>query len=331
MGVVGLLRTRVTPTDFFEPVRADLAAVEAKMRETMGGQHEALTGATEHLLASGGKRVRPAIALLTARMLDGEPARAVSLAAAIEMLHTATLVHDDLIDGSLLRRGIPTLNAQWSPAATVLTGDFLFARAAELASQADSVRVMRVFAQTLMVIVNGEINQLFVSRGHVSREDYFKRIYAKTASLFAVAAEAGALLGHADEATVAALRVFGKEVGIAFQIVDDVLDFTSDEAQLGKPVGSDLRQGLFTLPALCHLENNPGDHDITSLLNGRAGDPEIVRRVVQAVKDSGAIDAALAEARDYVKRAQDALTKMPDNLYRHSLFDLAEYLVSRNV
>ncbi len=326
-----MIGTSVTPIEFFEPVRDDLAVVEAKMRETMDGQHEALSAATEHLLASGGKRVRPALTLLTARMLDAEPARATSLAAAIEMLHTATLVHDDLIDGALLRRGIPTLNAQWSPAATVLTGDFLFARAAELASQADSVRVMRAFAQTLMVIVNGEINQLFISRGRVSREDYYKRIYAKTASLFAVAAESAAVLGHASETTVASMRLFGHEVGMAFQIVDDILDFASDEARLGKPVGGDLRQGLFTLPALYHLEQYPDDRDITALLNGRAGDPETVNRVVQAIKDSGAIDSALTEARAYVAQAQTALAVMPDNLYRRSLSELAEYLVSRDL
>lgn len=322
---------QVTSTEFFEPVKADLVAVEAKMRATMNGQHEALTGATEHLLASGGKRVRPAMALLSARLFDAEPARAVSIAAAIEMLHTATLVHDDLIDGSLLRRGMPTLNAQWSPAATVLTGDFLFARAAELASQADSVRVMSAFAQTLQIIVNGEINQLFIGRGRASRDDYFPRIYAKTASLFAVAAESGALLGHADEATVAAMHAFGKEVGMAFQIVDDILDFTSDENKLGKPVGSDLRQGLFTLPALAYIDQRPDDPDIHALLNGRAGDPEVVGRVVQAVKASGAIDLAINEARAYLTRAHATLAPMPDNRYRRALAELADYLVSRNL
>ncbi len=322
---------QVTSTEFFEPVKADLVAVEAKMRATMNGQHEALTGATEHLLASGGKRVRPAMALLSARLFDAEPARAVSIAAAIEMLHTATLVHDDLIDGSLLRRGMPTLNAQWSPAATVLTGDFLFARAAELASQADSVRVMSAFAQTLQIIVNGEINQLFIGRGRASRDDYFPRIYAKTASLFAVAAESGALLGHADEATVTAMHAFGKEVGMAFQIVDDILDFTSDENKLGKPVGSDLRQGLFTLPALAYIDQRPDDPDIHALLNGRAGDPEVVGRVVQAVKASGAIDLAISEARAYLTRAHATLATMPDNPYRRALAELADYLVSRNL
>jgi geranylgeranyl pyrophosphate synthase len=294
-------------------------------------QHPAISGVLEHLLASGGKRLRPAISLLTARMLDGEPERAVSLAASIEMLHTATLVHDDLIDGSLLRRGLPTLNAQWSPAATVLTGDYLFARAAELASQTDSVRVMNVFARTLMILVNGEINQMFVGRGQVSREAYYRRIYAKTASLFSVAAEAAALLSHVEESVVEAMCVYGREMGMAFQIVDDILDFTSEEARLGKPVGSDLRQGLFTLPVLCYMEQQPHDRDVAALLNGRSGDAETVARVVDSVRNSGAIDAAHAEAHAYAARAQAALTLLSDNLYQRALSDLAEYCVSRNL
>ena len=324
--------TTLSTVDLYTLIGNDLRAVEVKLREAaLDDQHEAISAAVEHLLGSGGKRLRPSVALLTARMLGGEPARAVSLAAAIEMLHTATLVHDDLIDGALLRRGLPTLNAQWTPAATVLTGDYLFARAAELASQTDSVRVMNVFARTLMVIVNGEINQLFVGRGEVSREGYYRRIFAKTGSLFAVAAEAGAVLSNAGEPAVTAVRMFGREVGMAFQIVDDILDFTSDETHLGKPVGSDLRQGLFTLPVLCYLESSPADRDLNALLNGRAGDPETVERVVQAVRDSGAVEAALEEAQAYVRRAQGALASMPDNPYRRALSDLAEYSIRRDL
>lgn len=310
----------------------DLKAVEAKLREAgLAEQHPAISGALEHLVASGGKRVRPAVSLLTARLLGGEPEHAVSLAASIEMLHTATLVHDDLIDGSLLRRGIPTLNAQWSPAATVLTGDYLFARAAELASQTGSVRVMNAFSHTLMVIINGEINQMFKSRGQAERQDYYQRIYAKTASLFAVAAEAGALLSRADESAVEAMRVYGSEVGIAFQIMDDILDFVADEGRLGKPVGSDLRVGLFTLPVLCYMDEHPHDRDIAALLNGRSGDPEIVARVVEAVRESRAIDIAQAEARAYVARAQAALHRFPNNAYRRALADLGDYFVSRSL
>jgi geranylgeranyl pyrophosphate synthase len=322
----------LSTADIFAPIHADLQAVEAKMREAaLANQNAALTSALEHLLASGGKRVRPAVALLSARLFDAEPSRAVGLAAAIEMLHTATLVHDDLIDGSLLRRGLPTMNAQWTPGATVLTGDFLFARAAALASETDSVRVMNVFARTLMIIVNGEINQMFVGRGQASREGYFQRIYAKTASLFAVAAEAATILGEAEEHTINAMRHFGREVGMAFQIVDDILDFTGDQAMLGKPVGSDLRQGLFTLPVLLYFDKHPDDRDVAALLDGHSGDGERVERVVQAVRDSGAIAVALDEAKTYVGRAQASLAAMPANNYRRALSDLAEYFVSRDV
>jgi geranylgeranyl pyrophosphate synthase len=322
---------RVATTELFALIQDDLASVEAKMRETALDHHPALAEAVQHLLDSGGKRVRPAVTLLTARMFDGGRAPAIAVAASIEMLHTATLVHDDLIDGSLLRRGSPTLNAKWTPAATVLTGDYLFARAAELAAQADSVPLMTVFARTLMTIVNGEINQLFTGRGEISREGYLQRIYAKTASLFEVAAEAAAIVAEDRPAAVQAMRTFGREIGMAFQIVDDILDFTAESERLGKPVGSDLRQGLFTLPALIYHEQHPDDRDIGALQNGRAGDPEVVDRVVESVRRSGAAQAALAEARAYVARAQLALDAMPDNNYRRALADLADYFVSRNV
>lgn len=330
------LKTRPSPAprsvaDLLASVQADLRAVEAKLREPAAEQHAALGYALEHLLASGGKRLRPAVTMLSAQLFDAPRQRAVALAAAIEMLHTATLVHDDLVDGSLMRRGHPTLNAQWSPAATVLSGDFLFARAAELASLAESVPVMSAFARTLMIIVNGELVQMFDGRGAATREGYFKRIYGKTASLFAVAAEAPALLAEADNGHVDAMRAFGREVGMAFQIVDDVLDFISDEAHLGKPVGSDLRQGLFTLPVLCYMDLNPEDGDVAALLNGQAGNPALVDRVVQAVRASGATEIALEEARAYVARAQTALAAAPDHPARQSLSDLADYFVSRSV
>ncbi len=317
--------------DFFEPVQADLAAVEAKLREAPPGQHEALTGATDHLLASGGKRVRPGLALLVAQAFGAERQRAVALAGAVEMLHTATLVHDDLIDGSLLRRGIPTLNAQWTPAATVLTGDYLFARAASLAAETGSVRVMDVFARTLMVLVNGEIRQMFVSRGRASRDDYYRRIYAKTASMFALATEAGAILGSAGEPAIAALRDYGQEVGMAFQIVDDILDYVGQEGHVGKPVGNDLRQGLVTLPALYFVESHPQDPHMAAILDGQSGDPAQVAVVVNSIRLSGAVDLAMAEARQYIARAQAALAAVPSGREREALGALADYVVRRDL
>jgi len=323
--------TQLSITQLFAPVRDGLNAVEDRMREGMAGQHEALTAVIEHLLASGGKRIRPAIALLSGGIFNAEFDRLVSVSAAIEMLHTATLVHDDLVDGALLRRGIPTLNAQWSPGATVLTGDYVFARAADFAAQADNVRVMRIFARTLSVLVNGEINQMFTSRGVASREDYFRRIYSKTASVFEAACESAAVLGDTTEREIAALATFGREVGSAFQIIDDILDFTGDPHHIGKPVGGDLRQGLVTLPALCYLDMRPNDPDLTSLLNGRMGDAALSTKVVEAIRHSAAIQASLNEAREFVNRGIAALDVLPAGPHVENLRAIAGYVVNRDL
>jgi geranylgeranyl pyrophosphate synthase len=319
-----------TQVTFFDLVRADLQAVEAQLHSTIPAQPEALNASVSQLIHSGGKRLRPTLALLAAKLFACAPEQAISLAAAIETLHTATLVHDDLVDSSPLRRGISTLNMQWSPAITVLTGDYLFACAAALAAQTDSVPVAREFAHVLQVIIHGELNQMFAGRGQASREAYFERIYAKTAALFAISAKTAALLICANEAAGQALETFGRETGMAFQIMDDILDFTGDKARLGKPVGSDLRHGLFTLPALYYLESHPDDRHLTAVLKGSRS-AQTVARAVQAVRNSTAIDMARQEAEAYVVRAQAALTSLPDNAYRRALAEMADYVIRRDL
>jgi geranylgeranyl pyrophosphate synthase len=321
--------TLSTTDELLAPVREQLTAMEGRLRESLSGQHQALTAATEHLLDSGGKRVRPALALLSAGLFAADRDHAVSLAAAVEMLHTATLVHDDLIDRALLRRGIPTLNAKWSPDATVLTGDYLFARAASFAAQTESVRVMNIFAETLMVIVNGEIRQKFANEATLSREGYFQRIHAKTASMFALAAEAGAVLGATSETAIRSMRRYGRETGMAFQIVDDVLDFIGSADRIGKPVGSDLQQGLLTLPALHYIEANPHDPDVAALLNGHQSDRQVRERLLQSIRASDAIEASLAKARDYVASAKSALSAATAGEHLHTLHAIADYVVER--
>lgn len=300
------------------------------MRSAANGHHPDLKAALDHLLSSGGKRIRPAVALLTGGMLGADQERLITLAAAIELLHTATLVHDDLIDGSLLRRGIPTLNSQWSPAATVLTGDYIFARAAKLASDTGSVEVMHVFAETLSTIVNGEISQLFKRTTNTIREDYYKRIYAKTASMFELATAAAALLSPICEATITPVRRFGYEIGMAFQIVDDVLDFSGQQEKIGKPVASDLRQGLITLPTIYYLESEPDDPDLSMALNGILYDEMRLTRLTQGIRDSGAIEKSIDEAGRYITRALDALEDLPQNIEHQALEDLANYVIQRH-
>ncbi len=317
----------------FDSVREDLARVEDKLRDKPQLEFDTLGVAIDHLLSSGGKRIRPVLTILTSRLyssdLDDET---VALAGAVEMLHTASLVHDDLIDGSLLRRGIPTLNASWTPGATILTGDYLFARAADLAAQAGNVRVMRLFAHTLMVICSGELKQQFSDvTARARRDDYNARIYAKTASLFALSTEAAGVLREAPEAHIRALREYGECLGMAFQVVDDVLDFVSDAAHLGKPVGSDLQQGLVTLPTLCYLEQNPGDELIVRILRAGHGNRDDVSRAVTAIRESGAIKLALEEATKFADRSVASLQELPRSPSRQAMQDLARFVVDRQM
>ncbi len=319
-------------TSFYTPIQTELAEVDRLMRSQAQDYHPDLQKALDIILTSGGKRIRAAITLLVGKMLRADPKACILLAGAIEMLHTATLVHDDLIDGALLRRGTPTLNSQWSPGATVLTGDFLFARAAKLAADTNNVEVMRIFAETLGVIVNGEITQLFSKRFLADREIYYKRIYAKTASLFETSTKSAAILGQASPEVIAQLAKFGHSIGMSFQIVDDILDFNGEQITLGKPVGNDLRQGLITLPALYYLETNRSDPNATALLSQKyLEDEKQTKELIQAIVKSDGTQKAHLEAVSYVNEGITYLLQQPESIYRDSLEEIARYIISRNV
>ena len=315
---------------FHTSIQEQLVFVEQRIREQAGGeQHADLRSALEHLLAAGGKRIRPTLGLLVGNMLGAPEEKLITLGASVELLHTATLVHDDLIDGALLRRGMPTLNARWSPAATVLTGDFLFARAAKLAAETDHLPLMKLFSETLATIVNGELTQMFSARGIIERNNYYDRIYAKTASLFEMSALAAAMVATENQAIRNSMKAFGYEVGMAFQIVDDILDFTGEQSAVGKPIGSDLLNGLVTLPAILYAERHPDDKDILSLAGGGWKDTERIHRIVDNVRRNAAIDEAMDEARQAVSRALIALEDAPVSPERDALEDLARFIVDR--
>ena len=322
----------MSTTTFFTSVQEQLQFVEQRIRQQAGEEHHPdLRSALAHLLAAGGKRIRPTLGLLVGNMLGAPEEKLITLGASVELLHTATLVHDDLIDGALLRRGMPTLNARWSPAATVLTGDFLFARAAKLAAETDYLPLMKLFADTLATIVNGELTQMFSARGVIDRENYYNRIYAKTASLFEMSALAASMVATEDEEMRASMKSFGYEVGMAFQIVDDILDFTGDQSAVGKPIGSDLLNGLVTLPAIYYAEANPDNEDVISLPQGGWKDTERVQRLVDGIRQSEAIKLAMEEARHAVSRALESLEDAPAVPEREALQNLAKFIVDRKV
>lgn len=316
---------------FLSPVTEEIKLVEERMRSQADEAHPDLRAALEHLLAAGGKRIRPTLGLLVGNMLGAPLEKLVTLGAAVELLHTATLVHDDLIDGALLRRGMPTLNARWSPPATVLTGDFLFARAAKLAADTDHLPLMKLFSETLATIVNGELTQMFTSRGLINRDNYYKRIYAKTASLFEMTSRAAAMVSPASEETIESMRDFGYQIGVAFQIVDDILDFVGEQSAVGKPLGSDLLNGLVTLPAIYYAEANPNDPDVLSLPNGGWTNNENMTRLVDNIRASDAAKLAMREAENHVERALACLVSTEASAERDALENLAKYIVDRKV
>ena len=323
-----------------EAVADELARLEPRLRDPQGVDFPVLVQLLEAIFASGGKRIRPALVFATARLgaggswdagstVDGaEPEVLMNLAAAVETLHAATLIHDDLVDGALLRRGQPTLNTHWSPGATVLAGDWLFARAARFAAATRNVDVVQIFARELGTLTDGELRQLFGRKAVPTMADYEYRIFAKTASLFEAATEGTAAILGADTATIAALADYGRELGMAFQIVDDILDYTSDEAKLGKPVGNDLRSGTVTLPAMNYLATHP---DAAPWLAGAGPAPDgAVDGLVQAIRGHGpSIEAAWDAAQERVGRSCAALEAVPPSPARDDLARLARYAVER--
>ena len=324
-----MVKDKLEKYAYFEPIKHLIPLVEKKMRDQSINSHKYLDQALNHLLDSGGKRIRSGISLLVSSMLGVDQEKQISLAAAVEMLHTATLVHDDLIDGAMIRRGNPTLNSKWSTGAALLTGDYLFARAARLASETDSIATLTLFSDKLSIIVNGEVGQLFNKRGHATLEEYYEKIYAKTASLFELAAIGSAHLGETDVDDQNLLESYGYNIGMAFQIVDDILDYTGDQAKVGKPIVSDLRQGLVTLPAIFYLEEKGGDNRFDKyVVNDEEHDGEMDGLIDDILK-SGAVDKAIEKAREFTNEGLKTLEKFADCTEKEALINLAISNVDR--
>jgi geranylgeranyl pyrophosphate synthase len=254
------------------------------------------------------------------------------MAAGVEMLHTATLVHDDTIDNAAKRRGKPTASKIWGGGIAILVGDYLFARSAELVSRTGNLRVIRLFARTLMALCTGELEQNFSSfNKNQTRQSYFSRIEDKTASLFSTATESAGVLSEAPESAVEALRTYGSNLGMAFQIADDILDFTADENKLGKPVGSDLIQGTLTLPAILLNERYPENGPLTELFgdNNKGDKQKALEAVLDMILNSDIIPECYNIAENFVYRAVTSIKTFPDTRYRQSLCLIADHAVAR--
>jgi geranylgeranyl pyrophosphate synthase len=280
-------------------------------------------------LSGGGKRLRPALALLAGKFGQYDLELLVPLAASIELLHTATLVHDDVIDNAATRRGRPTVNSLFRNTTTIMVGDYMFAHAADFVARTGNIRVIRLFSQTLMAITRGEIRQdmtAFDARQTV--DHYLQRISGKTASLFAAACEGGAVVTGATEDHVQALREYGHSLGMAFQIVDDILDFMGDEHEMGKPVGSDLMQGTLTLPSLLLMERYPQDNPVGKLFSQRRRQ-EHLSQAVEMIRSTDIPQESYNMAAGFGQRAEEALATLPGNEARDTLRDIVHYVLDR--
>lgn len=286
-----------------------------------------LQEASEHIIDSGGKRLRPRLLILAYLAAGGQnPQDAVSLAAAVELVHTATLVHDDINDHSLTRRGKITVHAKWGRTFALLTGDYLFTKVYELMAPYGA-RHNVIMADACVALVEGETLQAAAAKaGQMNQETYYKIIARKTASLFEAAARMGAILGKADQEVVAALGSYAFNLGLAFQIVDDVLDIIGDPETLGKPVGSDIAQGAGAIMAQNgrHLATEAAASQSTA---AATADP--IAELLASLRDSGAVDVALAKANEYAARAREALRLLPDSIARDELETLVDKVVDR--
>ena len=311
----------------YQPVQADLARVAENLRglARTGAPH--LMDLLDHVLESPGKQMRPAITLLAARFHPNDGKLPVLMATAVELLHIATLIHDDTVDGAATRRGRATLAHVFGPNMAVLVGDYLFAASATFVCDTKNVRVIRRFAETIMELASGQLQEYLQAFHPQGRADYEARIYHKTASLFQTAAETGAILSGAPEESVQALRTYGYNLGMAFQIVDDILDFLGDAEEVGKPVGRDLQHGVMTLPAILLAERCPQDNPVAAYFETR--DEAHLARALEQVQRGGILEECYNEVRALCRKATAALEGLPDVPARHSLHGLARYAVDR--
>jgi len=313
----------------YQPVEADLAKVNDWLRLVTEVDFPWLAELLGYSLKGGGKRIRPALTLLSGKFYDYNLSSLLPMASAVELMHTATLVHDDAIDKSMVRRGRPTVNEVWGENKAVLLGDYLFAKAGEFAADTKNLRVIKLFAQTLEIISAGEINQAFNAFNlEQTRQHYLQRISSKTASLFSLATESGAIVSQAPEKSVKVLKEYGYNLGIAFQIIDDILDYISTEEEMGKPIGSDLAQGTLTLPAMLILERYPEDNPVKRVFQNR-DKQENIKLALELVRNSPIVEECYQVASDYCSKACHNLNLLPDNASRRTLIELADYVVKR--
>jgi octaprenyl-diphosphate synthase len=315
---------------FLKLAEADLEAVNRLIQDNLYSNVEFVEHVGDYLIRAGGKRLRPILSLMCARAIQDDPSDTIKLAAAVEFIHTATLLHDDVVDESLLRRGHETANAKWGNSASVLVGDFVYSRAFQMLVSIGNLEVLRILSETTNILAEGEVMQLInAGNTELDETEYFKVIRSKTAKLFEASCEGAAILSNATPEVRQALAVYGDQLGIAFQLVDDLLDYVGDADKMGKNVGDDLAEGKATLP-LIHAMRVSSEKDAetirTALLNK---DTTAIDAVLELVNKSQALNYTQSVAEQHIERAKLALNVLDDSVYREALIEIADYCIAR--
>jgi len=318
---------------FRAPVEPDFQAVNKFIVEQLHSNVPLVENIGHYIVDAGGKRLRPLLVLLAARACGIQSEAHIPMAAVVEFIHTATLLHDDVVDMSTLRRGRPTVNAEWNNPSSVLVGDFIYSRAFQVLVQIGDMRIMEIMADTTNQIAEGEVLQLISKTNtQVTEATYMQVIQSKTAILFQAAAQCGAILGGAEDKRCDQLKTFGNHLGIAFQLIDDVLDYDGDAEAMGKNVGDDLAEGKPTLP-LIHVMENGSDAEIALVreaLKAENLEPAMLEDVIGIVRESNALTYTRDKAQQEVDSALSCLQELPDSEFKTSLQDLATFATARN-
>jgi heptaprenyl diphosphate synthase len=318
-------------TTIYSHLRNDLSTIEKDLEKTIEAQHSILQDASTQLLKAGGKRIRPVFVLLSAQFGKYEFDRVKRAAVALELIHMASLVHDDVIDDASLRRGKPTIKSQWDNRVAMYTGDYIFARSLEYITYLNKVEAHHVLSRAIVDMCLGEIEQIRDQYNlNQNIRDYFRRIKRKTALLISVSCELGALAGDTEPDIQFHLKRFGYYVGMAFQITDDILDFTATEKQLGKPAGGDLQQGNITLPVFFAREDEAFNKHLRSVIDDQPIGRSDIEELITEIKQLGAIERSKDIADRYLQKAFQALDQVPDNRAKRSLRQIADYIGRRN-
>lgn len=324
------LSSRSKTLDLFAGIAAQLQQVEATIEQALDTEEPMLREVSTHLLKAGGKRIRPALVLLASQFPGVDPQQVFPVAAAVELIHMATLVHDDVVDKASVRRGRPTINALWSNQVSVLTGDYLFAKAFSMLAMTGNNRLVRIMADVVYEMSRGEMAQIdSYFAVDQTEQQYYKRIAQKTGYLIAESCRLGALVGGAAEADVQALYTYGWELGLSFQIADDLLDFVGSSRQVGKPVGADLKAGILTLPILHALQHAPARDELRRRIETRDVSDADVAWAKEQMEAAGSLEAARTRADEHYHRACAALDAVGSLGSRETMQMLAEFVINR--